>query len=234
MGFLDRLFGRQQDSAPGQMPPSGQFGAPSPGHQGTAAQAPGAYGMAPPAPPQYGMPPSGQPAPAGAPAAGMPPHGAPLSQADQDKQAVERYQYLLRTAPPDQIEKVHAEAFAKLTPEQRKEVLARLTQGNPAEAPANDSPEALARAATRAEMRQPGTMQQMLGSAPGGGGAGMGMGKVLLASVAGAAVGVAVGHGLMQGIGELGEFIDSGQAEAMLPDSFGDVGLDDFGLDDIF
>ena len=33
-----------------------------------------------------------------------------------DEQAVERYRYLLRTAPPEQIEQAHAEAFAQLTP----------------------------------------------------------------------------------------------------------------------
>jgi hypothetical protein len=32
-----------------------------------------------------------------------------------DEQAVERYRYLLRTAPPETIEEAHAEAFAKLT-----------------------------------------------------------------------------------------------------------------------
>ena len=33
-----------------------------------------------------------------------------------DELAIERYRYLLRTAPPESIEAVHAEAFAKLTP----------------------------------------------------------------------------------------------------------------------
>src|SRR5829696_5902448 len=38
----------------------------------------------------------------------------------EDEIAVERYRYLLRTAPPETIEQVHEEAFAKLTPEQRR------------------------------------------------------------------------------------------------------------------
>lgn len=29
-----------------------------------------------------------------------------------DEQAIERYRYMLRTAPPDQVEQAHAEAFA--------------------------------------------------------------------------------------------------------------------------
>ncbi len=41
------------------------------------------------------------------------PLAAPRS---EDEIAIERYRYLLRTAPPDKIEEVHAEAFAKLTP----------------------------------------------------------------------------------------------------------------------
>ncbi len=36
-----------------------------------------------------------------------------------DKQALERYQYMLKTAPPDDIERAHEEAFAQLTPDQR-------------------------------------------------------------------------------------------------------------------
>ena len=51
------------------------------------------------------------------------PHSRELS---ADEQAVERYRYLLRTAPPETIEEAHAEAFAKLTPEQRRMVLQEL------------------------------------------------------------------------------------------------------------
>ncbi|MCW2582442.1 MAG: uncharacterized protein JWQ53_1232, partial [Klenkia sp.] len=49
-----------------------------------------------------------------------------------DEQAVERYRYLLRTAPPDQVEAAHAEAFAQLTPEQRQQVLTQLGDAVPA------------------------------------------------------------------------------------------------------
>src|SRR5690242_9138658 len=75
---------------------------------------------------------------------------------DSDEAAIERYKYLLRTAPPDRIEAAHSEAFATLTREQRQEVLRRLAQEG--ETPASDSPNDLARTATRAEMRRPGTL----------------------------------------------------------------------------
>ena len=93
-----------------------------------------------------------------------------------DEQAVARYRYLLRTAPPEQIEQAHAEAFAQLTPDQRQQVLAQLAAAVPAgERPRTDDPETLARVATRAEMRQPGTLERALGGyGPGYGGYGQG------------------------------------------------------------
>ena len=48
-----------------------------------------------------------------------------------DEQAIARYRYLLRTAPPEQIEQAHAEAFAQLTPDQRQQVLAQLAAAVP-------------------------------------------------------------------------------------------------------
>ncbi len=44
-------------------------------------------------------------------------------QATTDAQALERYRYMLATAPPEDIERAHAEAFAKLTPDQRRQAL---------------------------------------------------------------------------------------------------------------
>ena len=71
-----------------------------------------------------------------------------------DEQALARYRYLLRTAPPEQIEEAHAEAFAQLTPDQRQQVLAQLAAAVPAgERPRTDDPRTLARVATRASVR---------------------------------------------------------------------------------
>jgi hypothetical protein len=55
---------------------------------------------------------------------GTPP-GAPRdarTERSDDEIAIERYRYLLRTAPPETIEQVHEEAFSRLTPEQRAQV----------------------------------------------------------------------------------------------------------------
>jgi predicted lipid-binding transport protein (Tim44 family) len=116
-----------------------------------------------------------------------------------DEQALERYRYLLRTAPPEAIEQAHAEAFAKLTPEQRQKVLADLGSEVPeSERARSTDPQEMARMATRAEMRQPGTMERTLGGGAGGRGMGGGMGMggmiagTLLASVAGAFIGSAI------------------------------------------
>jgi hypothetical protein len=104
-----------------------------------------------------------------------------------DTQAIERYRYLLRTAPPDAIERAHEEAFAQLTPEQRRQVLRELsTQVDASEVTGND-PKSLARTATRAEMRQPGTIERTFG------GAGVpGLGSMFLSTLAGAFVGSAI------------------------------------------
>ena len=98
----------------------------------------------------------------------LPAQDEPSSSADE--QAVARYRYLLRTAPPETIEAAHAEAFAQLTPDQRRRVLEELAASAPAaERDAvlrgDPSPQWLARAATRAELRQPGTLERTFGSA---------------------------------------------------------------------
>lgn len=106
-----------------------------------------------------------------------------------DDRAVERYRYLLQTAPPETIEQVHAEAFAKLSPEQRRLVFDELARSAPAgEAPADDAPGTLARAATRSELRQPGTMERSLA----GPSFGSMVGASLLGTVAGYVIGSAI------------------------------------------
>lgn len=116
-----------------------------------------------------------------------------------DQQAIDRYKYMLKTAPPEAIEQAHEEAFAKLTPEQRRALLEQLASETPrAERESlKDDPQSLARAATRAEIRQPGFMERVLGgvrSSGFGGGLGLGgiFGSTLLASFAGTVIGSAV------------------------------------------
>ena len=120
----------------------------------------------------------------------------------ENAQALERYKYLLRTAPPDAIEQAHAEAFAQLTQGQRAQVLRDLSEelppGERAASSGQDDPESLARMATRAEVRQPGTLERAFG------GRGMGgmMGGSLLSSIAGAFIGSAIAHELFGGFGD--------------------------------
>src|SRR4051794_12871643 len=60
------------------------------------------------------------------------PQAPPSAPRSADEQAIERYRYLLRTAPPEKIEEAHAEAFAQLSPEQRRQVLEQLSAAVPA------------------------------------------------------------------------------------------------------
>jgi hypothetical protein len=120
-----------------------------------------------------------------------------------DEQALERYRYMLRTAPPETIEQAHAEAFAQLTPEQRRLVLKQMGDSVPAAERAaaeqsGASPQALARLATRAEMRQPGSTERMFGQA---GGASLGgvMATSLLSSIAGAVIGSMIAREFFSG-----------------------------------
>jgi hypothetical protein len=184
MGFLDRLLGREpRDQRYGSATAPAGGGYPD---QGYAPGKPG-YGTS-----------EGQ-EPAGAPAAAA--SAGTASGRSTDDVAVERYRYLLRTAPPDAVEQAHAEAFAQLTPEQRRRVLAELGSALPAaERATSDDPQSLARMATRAEMRNPGTLEQTfrgrqgMGAAGGGPGFGSMVGSSLLGTVAGVVIGSAVAN----------------------------------------
>jgi hypothetical protein len=172
-----------------------------------------------------------------------------------DEQAIERYRYLLRTAPPDQVEAAHAEAFGKLTPEQRRQVLEQLAAVPGAERPGGDDARSLARAATRAEIRRPGTLERAFGGhgpggpgygggygpgygrggfGTGGMGGGMGMGSMiggsLLGTVAGVVVGSAVADALFDtGLGDGGLF--GGGDEEAYAEGYQDGAQDDTGGD---
>src|SRR3954452_6489460 len=135
--------------------------------------------------PQQAQPPTGQPYAVPAPRGGA---------SSEDERAIARYKYLLRTAPPEDIERVHTEAFAKLSPEQRQMVLQRLNEDLPeGERPRSDEPADLARSATRAEMSRPGYLQGAFGGGRGGMG---GMGGMIAGSMLGTIAGVVVGSAL--------------------------------------
>ncbi|KRB48273.1 hypothetical protein [Terrabacter sp. Root181] len=166
--------------------------------------------------PQQAQPPTGQPYAVAAPRGGA---------SSEDERAIARYKYLLRTAPPEDIERVHTEAFAKLSPEQRQMVLQRLNEDLPeGERPRSDQPADLARSATRAEMSRPGYLQGAFG---GGRGGGMGMGGMIAGSMLGTIAGVVVGSALadmmLGGYDSSPEAQEAGDATADAGDT-GDTG----------
>jgi len=144
----------------------------------------------------------------------------------EDEIAVERYRYLLRTAPPETIEQVHEEAFAKLTPEQRRMLFTQLQ----ADAPAGDAPQAddahsLAVAATRSEMRQPGTMVQALGGGTNSGTGAPGFGSMFASSLLGSVAGYVIASTLMSAFMPM----DMGADATAGADSGADAGGDQSG-----
>jgi hypothetical protein len=169
--------------------------------------------------------------------------GAGRAPRSEDELAVDRYRYLLRTAQPDAVEEVHAEAFAKLTPQQRRMVFEELSQNAAAaDRPVSDDPRTLARSATRSELRQPGFLERTLGGGAGGMSRGPGLGTMiggsLLGTVAGVVIGSAIADMIMPGIGDFAsDFGDGAQDMASdvgdgvqdVGDGFGDFGGGDFG-----
>ena len=140
---------------------------------------------------------------------------------DADRAAIARYDYLLQTADPRQVEQIHREAFSRLTPPQRALVEGRMQRElAPGERPRSSSADDLARAAGRAEAMNPGRMRGLLsrvrGAGPGGaavvaGGAAVGIlgvvaGGAVLSSVAGPLLDQAANLGV--DFGALAEGID--------------------------
>ena len=124
---------------------------------------------------------------------------------DADEQAIARYRYMLKTAPPETIEQAHAQAFAALTPEQRRKVLQLLAAEMPeaeraAVEKAGDSPGALAQAATRAEIRQPGAIERAFNGVAAGPSAAAppGIGGMIAGSMFGSLAGTVLGSMVAQ------------------------------------
>ncbi len=166
---------------------------------------------------------------------------APEDAARADDQALARYRYMLQTAPPETVEQAHADAFARLTPEQRRRALAELARATPereaARAPSPDDTRAIARLATRSELRQPGFVERTLGRA------GLGPGSGLLASFVAGFAGSLVAQSFFSALqdfgadeeGALGDDAALAQEGPSVPSDevgFGDEGTYDFGSDD--
>ena len=158
-----------------------------------------------------------------------PPRQAATPARSADEQAIERYRYMLKTAPPETIEQAHAEAFAQLTPEQRtlllQEFSSELPEAERAAAAQRSDPQSLARLATRAEVRRPGTMERTFGGA-GGRGMGMGLGGLMAGSFLSTMAGVVVGSAIAQScLGDAGGSESAG-GDAAAEDAGGDMSAD--------
>ncbi|WP_250900204.1 cation-transporting ATPase [Curtobacterium flaccumfaciens] len=160
--------------------------------------------------------------------------------ADSDKVALAKYDYLLRTSSPDQLEQVHHDAFARLTPAQRQQVRNRLnSELPPHEHLRDDSAGGMARAMTRGEVRRPGLIRRVLGGSSNGngrgrggafaGGAAVGAGAMALGgigvAVAGGAVLSAAAGPVLAEAANLGVDFDG------IASGIGDLGLADLGAD---
>jgi len=160
----------------------------------------------------------------------------------EDEQALARYRYMLKTAPPETIEQAHLEAFARLTPQQRQLLLEQLRAEMPESerAYATDNPQTLARLATRAEVREPGTMERLFGRLPAAGpGFGGGMASSFLGSMAGSVLGTMIAQHFLGSHGLAGSDLGAGLGtdHALDADHLPDAGIDggDFagGFDDV-
>ncbi|MFC0675013.1 cation-transporting ATPase [Brachybacterium hainanense] len=155
--------------------------------------------------------------------------GATLS--GEDQRAIARYDYLVRTADPQQLEQVHREAFDRLTPQQRAQVQARMREElPPAEQPRSDASADLARSATRLGAMDPRRLTGLLSRAGRSGTGRSGAGRAaaigmagaaggMLAAVAGSAVLTSIGGSLLASA--IGEGID---VDALMPDLQLDLG----------
>jgi hypothetical protein len=156
-----------------------------------------------------------------------------LSNASDDEQGVIRVGGRPRRAlhlegTKGRHQQAHAEAFAQLTPEQRRQVLADLGEHVPAGERGGDDPQSLARTATRAEMREPGVLERSMGAGRGPGMGGMLAGS-LLASVAGAFIGTSIAGAFLADDGDAQAQDDSGAGEEGSGDQPGETAEDSGG-----
>lgn len=188
--------------AGGYAPPAGAGYAPP---AGAGYAPPAGAGYAPPAGAGYAPPAEGRRTP------------PPAAATGEDRAAIARYDYLLQTADPHRIEQIHREAFARLSPEQRAHVEARMRAELPlGEQPRSAGADDLARAAARGEARRPGTLRALLARAggrprgrSGSGGAALGAAGGVLAAVAGGAIVSSVAGPLLEQAAGLGVDFDA-------------------------
>jgi DNA-binding transcriptional ArsR family regulator len=92
-------------------------------------------------------------------------------QDSDDEVMLRRYRHLLDSAPRESIEQAHAEAFSALAEPERAAIYEELSRGSgTGERPLSSEPATLARSASRAEQRVPGTLENTLRAADDRGG----------------------------------------------------------------
>jgi len=90
-----------------------------------------------------------------------------------DDPVLSRYRHLLGSAPIESIEQAHAEAFGELREPQRAAIYEELSRSSgTGERPLSSEPATLARSASRAEHRVPGSLERTLRAADDRGGFG--------------------------------------------------------------
>jgi hypothetical protein len=139
-------------------------------------------------------------------------------QRSDDTRAIERYRYMLSTAPPEDIERAHEEAFSRLTPDQRRKILSELAEQVPAAEIQGDDPRSLARTATRAEMRQPGVLERTW--------SGPGLGGMFLSTLAGAFIGTAIAQQFFVDDAAAAEADSGSEGDAASGGDYADTGDD--------
>lgn len=83
--------------------------------------------------------------------------------------SLRRYRYMVQTASTEAVERAHAEAFSRWSPDQRQATLAALqthasAQTGALSADSTDEPASLAQLCTRLEARDPGVVERALGT----------------------------------------------------------------------
>ncbi|MFE7843570.1 hypothetical protein ACFUTX_00090 [Microbacterium sp. NPDC057407] len=82
--------------------------------------------------------------------------------------ALGRYTYLLQTATPTQLKRIHTEAFTRLDPADRRRLQTQLTlELPPDQRPRTSDPADLAQACGRAQVARPGILARILTRTPG-------------------------------------------------------------------
>ncbi len=133
-----------------------------------------------------------------------------------EAQALERYRYLVRTASPEMLEVAHRQAFSRWSPQEQgvalQDLNARLSPIERVPSVVGIEPSVFSRAATRAELDQPGLLERAFANEGGPIAAG------LLAAVVASFIETAQMRGLL-GVFDEGDPVEAEAVEVADPGS---------------